>query len=100
MKNLMLDAIRAGIRTYDLAQPLHQNAPCAPAHPGFRFALVRRHGDVVRDDGVSSSSEMMMMSGHSGTHVDGLAHISCNGLLHGDLRATEVMGAAGFKCLG
>lgn len=100
MPNRLLDAIREGLRIFDLAQPLHQNAPCAPAHPGFRLALMRRHGDVVRDDGVSSSNELMMMSGHAGTHVDGLSHISCNGFLHGDIEASKAQGAAGFKCLG
>lgn len=64
------------------------------------MALLRRHGDAMREDGVSTSNEMIMLSGHAGTHVDSLAHVSCNGILHGGMQASEAQGHSGFKCLG
>ena len=42
-------------RVYDLAQPLEPATPSRPNHPPFRMALLRRHGDMVRADGSSTS---------------------------------------------
>lgn len=100
MNNPFLEAIRRGTRTFDLAQTLHPKLPCPASHPGFRFALMRRHGDGVRADGVSSANELMMMGGHTGTHIDSLAHVACNGLLFGGVEAAKVQSASGFSALG
>jgi kynurenine formamidase len=87
--NTLLDAIRLGIRVYDLAQPLDAGIPCSPNHPGFRMALQRRHGDAVRPDGGSAANELIVTGGHVGTHIDALAHVSQDGKLFG-----------GIDCLG
>ncbi len=96
----LLEAVRAGIRVYDLAQPLHPRIPHSPNHPGFRFALIRRHGDMVRADGGSAANDLLVTGGHTGTHVDALAHVSHEGLLHGGVDAARVQGAQGFSSLG
>jgi len=85
----LLEAVERGVRVFDLAQPLHAGIPCSPNHPGFRMALIRRHGDMVRDDGGSAASELIVTGGHVGTHIDALAHVSHDGLLHGGVSAAD-----------
>lgn len=87
-------------KVYDLGQPLEPNIPVSPNHPGFRLALMRRHGDMVRADGGSAANEMFVMGGHVGTHMDALAHVSHNGKLFGGIDAYENQVGGGFKQLG
>lgn len=87
-------------RVYDLGHPLEPQMPVSPNHPGFRLALLRRHGDMVRADGGSAANEMIVMGGHTGTHLDGLAHVSHNGKLYGGLDAHEAQTGGRFKALG
>ncbi len=84
-----LCAIAAGATVYDLAQPLEAQIPVSMNHPGFRMALLRRHGDMVRADGGSAANEMMVMGGHTGTHLDALCHVSHNGKLFGGEDASD-----------
>ena len=70
-------------KLYDLGQPYFAGMPHYPTHPPFARTLTRRHGDFVLDNGVSSSSEMLTLGGHVGTHIDALSHFSCDGKLHG-----------------
>jgi kynurenine formamidase len=87
--SMLLDSLARGCRVYDLAQPLETGIPCSPNHPGFRMALIRRHGDGVREDGGSAANEIIVTGGHVGTHVDALGHVSHEGLLHGGFSAAE-----------
>ena len=87
-------------RVYDLAQPLEPATPTSPNHPPFRMALMRRHGDTVRADGASAASELFTMGGHTGTHMDALAHVSSRGLLHGGVDAAEASRGGRFTTLG
>ena len=87
-------------RTYDLAHPLDPSMPVSPNHPGYRMALLRRHGDMVRGDGGSASNEMVVMGGHTGTHLDGLAHVSQDGKLHGGHDAVAAQTGGRFRQLG
>lgn len=86
----------ATVRVVDLAQPLHAAIPTSPNHPGFRHALLRRHGDAVRADGTSGANDLLVMGTHTGTHLDALAHISHEGRLHGDLSAAEAQTGGRF----
>lgn len=70
-------------KVYDLGQPYFVGMPHHPSHPPFLFSLTKRHGDYVGPNGASSSSESLGMSGHLGTHIDALSHISLGGRLHG-----------------
>jgi len=96
----LLEAIEAGVEVYDLAQPLCARTPHSPNHPPFRMALVRRHGDMVREDGSSAANELIVTSGHTGTHVDALAHVSYRGELHGGVPAEEAQRGGRFSKLG
>lgn len=87
----LLDAIAAGIAVYDLGRPLQTGIPSSPNHPGFRMTLLRRHGDMVREDGSSASNELIITGGHVGTHMDALAHVSYQGRLHGGVAVSDAM---------
>ncbi|MCA1983255.1 cyclase family protein [Nocardioides nematodiphilus] len=77
------------VSVIDLAQPLHPNIPVSPSHPGYKHALLRRHGDAVRVDGTSGANDMLVLGTHTATHMDALAHISHEGMLHGGVSAAE-----------
>jgi len=96
----LLGAIETGVEVYDLAQPLSARTPHSPNHPPFRMALMRRHGDMVREDGSSAANELIVTSGHTGTHVDALAHVSYRGELHGGVSAEEAQRGGRFSSLG
>jgi kynurenine formamidase len=94
-----LDSVVGG-QVYDLAHPLEPNMPVSPNHPGYRMALLRRHGDMVRSDGGSAANEMIVVGGHTGTHLDALAHVSHAGKLHGGVSAADVQTGGRFSLLG
>jgi kynurenine formamidase len=95
----LLEAV-ARARIYDLAHPLEEQIPVSPNHPGFALALKRRHGDRVRADGGSAANEMMMLGGHTGTHIDALCHVSHAGQLHGGALAADAQRGGRFTALG
>ncbi|MFV1998745.1 MAG: cyclase family protein [Acidimicrobiia bacterium] len=90
----------ADARVIDLANPLHRGMPVSPNHPPFQLSLMRRHGDMVREDGGSAANEIIVTGGHVGTHLDALAHVSHEGLLHGGIDAASVQSNLGFSELG
>jgi kynurenine formamidase len=89
----LLAAVSAGVRAYDLGRPMFIGMPQSQEHVPFRMAIGRRHGDRVRVDGTSGASEVIITGGHVGTHVDAIAHVSHEGLLHGGIDA-------GAACVG
>lgn len=95
----VLDAIRSA-PIYDLGQPLHVGMPVHPAHSPFFFSLAKRHGDVVRSDGCSACNDVVIMNGHTGTHLDAIGHIARDGRLHGGQPAAEAMGVGGLATGG
>lgn len=88
------------VEVVDLSHEMHRGMPVSPNHPPFQMALQRRHGDVVRTDGGSSANEIIVTGGHVGTHLDGLAHVSHDGLLHGGTPVQDVQGNDGFASHG
>lgn len=85
---------------FDLARPLYQGMSCSPNHPGFRLTLQRRHGDYLRSDGTSGSSELVVMGGHVGTHMDAFCHASKDGLLFGGVDAFDAQRGGRFSAHG
>ena len=69
--------------------------PHHPVHPPYLFSLVKKHGDYVTRDGVSSASEALALGGHVGTHIDALCHFSCGGILYDGTAAAAVQSYAG-----
>ena len=95
-----LGELLARAEVEDLAHGYFVGMPQSPNHPPFRFLLERRHGDIVRADGASAANELITLGGHVGTHIDALAHVSQDGLVHGGLKAADLQSNAGFAQLG
>lgn len=96
----LLEAIRAGVRVFDLSRPYTIGMPQSPNHPAYWHALPRRHGDMVREDGGSAANDIITMGTHVGTHMDALAHVSQDGLLHGGRDAADAQVGGRFAALG
>jgi len=95
----LLDELQRA-RVYDLAQPMERGMPVSPSHVPIQMALTRRHGDRTREDGSSGACELIVLSGHTGTHIDALCHISSKGKLFGGYDAVEASKSIGFSVLG
>lgn len=87
----LLDVVTAGLDVVDLGRPLFRGMPQSPNHPPYWHTLPRRHGDMVREDGSSAANDQIVMGTHVGTHIDALAHVSHDGLLHGGVPVDEAM---------
>lgn len=55
---------------------------------------------MVRADGGSAANDLIVTGTHVGTHIDALAHVSQDGLLHGGLDATEACISGGYQTHG
>jgi kynurenine formamidase len=91
--------LRSG-RQFDLSVPLEPAMPVSPVHTPFRMALTSRHGDWVRDGGVTGATELLVLSGHTGTHIDALCHVARDGVMFGGLDAKEASVGGRFTALG
>lgn len=90
----------AGHRAIDLSRPYVIGMPQSPNHPRYWHSLPRRHGDTVRGDGGSAANDVIMLGTHVGTHMDALAHVSHDGLLHGGIDASAASVGGRFRTLG
>jgi kynurenine formamidase len=88
-------------RIYDLEQPRYAGAPTFPAHePGVLLSLHRRHEPGLGEPR-SSASALLVMTEHSGTHIDALCHQAKDMQLHGGIPVdAKVQTPAGFTQLG
>src|SRR5262249_36070414 len=94
----LLAAITEGAKVYELSHAMTASMPIFPAHAPYSLALHRRHGDphpVKRKE--SFANEIIVTSGHSGTHIDALGHFSREGCLHGGIRVSEVETRDGIR---
>ena len=78
-------------------------SPACPSRPTIRASctsVTRRHGDMVRADGSSAANDLLVTGTHVGTHIDALAHVSHDGLLHGGAEAGAAMQGGRFMTHG
>jgi kynurenine formamidase len=96
----LADALRRA-RAYDLEQPRFAGAPSHPAHePGVLLNLHRRH-EAGTGEARTSASALLVMTEHSGTHLDALCHQAENMELHGGIPIDpSVQTWRGFTALG
>jgi kynurenine formamidase len=73
--------------------------PQRRTHPRYQFTPVRRHGDVTRESGLSTANELIVLCGHTGTHLDALGHASLRGRVHGGKRAADIESHEGLRVL-
>jgi kynurenine formamidase len=89
-----------GATVIDLAHVWERGMPVSPNHPAFQFAMMRRHGDLVRVDGGSAANEMFLLGGHVGTHIDALGHVSQDGVMYGGFEVEDSQANHGLTRLG
>src|SRR5207302_3893484 len=91
-------------RVYDLEQPRFRGMPIHPTHhPGYFYALHRRHRDTYRpaEHGPrSAASGVLTMMEHSGTHLDALCHQANCLTLFGGIPTDSAETPTGFTHLG
>jgi kynurenine formamidase len=100
MSDRIVEVVTEGVEVFDLGRPLFVGMPKAGAHPDFRLLVDRRHGDSVRQDETSGSSELFIMGGHVGTHIDALSHISYRGKLYGGIDVADAFENGRYSKLG
>jgi kynurenine formamidase len=76
------EVVTAG-RIVELSHVLTMDMPHSPSHPPFMFRLTKLHGDARDTDEFTVSSDMFTMGSHNGTHMDGLGHVGCCGMVYG-----------------
>ncbi len=86
--------VRTG-RVWELGHELHRGMPVHPHHPSFTLSLSKRHGDAYREGGYSTANDLIVLSGHHGTHMDALGHVSVHGRLHGGVDADRAQRGLG-----
>lgn len=105
---IALDAITNGalveavtsMEVVDLGHDWFVGMPVAPVHAPYVFTLARRHADTPRDDGTGTANEVVLLSGHTGTHIDAFGHAAADDQLHGGLSAGETTTGGALKALG
>jgi kynurenine formamidase len=84
--NVELDDVLAKLvaaTEFDLEQPRSQDAPSLAVHaPGYVYVLHRRH-ELGVSEARTTAAGLLMMSEHSGTHIDALCHQAERGRLFG-----------------
>jgi kynurenine formamidase len=76
-------------RVFDLGQPIFPGMPHHPNQPPFGYTLLKKHGDIKLQDGISFCSDVFMMGGHTGTHLDAVPHVAQNNLVFNDEDITD-----------
>lgn len=87
-------------RIVELGNKLEDGMPVSPNHPGFKMALIRRHGDRVSPDGLSGSNELIVTGGHVGSHIDALCHAAEHGRMYGGVDAQEACAGGKYTVHG
>jgi kynurenine formamidase len=88
-------------RVFDLEQPRYAGAPTFLVHePGLLLQLHRRHEPGLGESRTSASA-LLVMTEHSGTHIDALCHQAEDLQLHGGIPVdASVQTSTGFTRLG
>ncbi len=91
-------------KVYPLAHVLEPGIPQHWFHGEFQYATFRRHSDTLNlfnsKNRVSAMNMELSMADHTGTHIDGLSHISIDGKLYNDNDAQSITGTFGTSKLG
>ena len=89
---------------YDLEQPRTMDMPSPPQRLAYSYALTRRHRDNYAPNKTgprSSATGNIIMTDHSGTHIDAIAHQAADLHLYGGVEVTpQVETTNGFTVHG
>ncbi len=84
-----LRAIARASRVFDLGVELFPGMPHVPLHGPFGYAMTREHGDFMYAGGACAAVDTIFCTGHTGTHIDALGHVSRDMQLHGGVDAAS-----------
>ena len=88
-------------KIYDLSHSFHRGMSQPPFLPPFVFTQASQHGNKIHEGDITTASELICLTCHTGTHIDGLGHIAKEGKLFGGIDASQVQGGwEGLKALG
>lgn len=89
-----MDSTSGRERVFDLSQPLDEAVPVHHSIVPFSMEMISRHGEFVLPGGESFAIERIEMCTHTGTHIDAIGHVSCNGVFFGghDAAAAQASG--------
>jgi kynurenine formamidase len=91
----------AAAEVIDLGHELFAGMPVHESHPPFLYTPYHRHGDWTLEGDYWGTNELMVLTGHTGTHVDALSHIAYRGRFFDGSSALESLdGVSGFRRLG
>jgi kynurenine formamidase len=89
-------------RVFDLGQVIFPGMPHHPNQPPFGYTLLKKHGDVILGEKkISFCNDIFMMGGHTGTHLDAVAHVACNNRVFKEVDITDLQDYQnGLKIMG
>jgi kynurenine formamidase len=89
-------------RVFDLGQPIFPGMPHHPNQPPFGYTLLKKHGDITLEkEKISFCNDVFMMGGHTGTHLDAVAHVARNNRIYKDVDITDLQDYQnGLKVMG
>jgi kynurenine formamidase len=80
--------------TYSLAQRISSRLPTAPARPRVAHFMTRDGGDYAsgqrRPGGFQFADDVVTLPLHVGSHIDGLCHAWCGGLLYNGVPESQI----------
>lgn len=77
-------------KIFDLGQPYFPGMPHHPNQPPFGRVLLKKHGDItLGQNRTSFCSDLIMTGGHTGTHLDAVAHVACDNRIYKDVDVTD-----------
>ena len=103
MSSELLSLVGGG-RVYSLAHPISEETPFADTTSAFARRLRRTHADPFDEGPFREAAEILEMSCHMATHIEGLCHIAevVDGepLLYGGTPSGHALNGAAFTELG
>ena len=91
-------------KTYNLAHVLEEGIPSLSFRGQFLYSTFRRHSLDLKSPGkmndAGGMNTRLEMADHTGTHIDGLNHVSIGERLYNGNLSEEIMGTFGTTKLG
>ena len=91
-------------KAYNLAHVLEEGIPSLAFHGQFLYSTFRRHSLDLKSPGKLSDAGGMNtrleMADHTGTHIDGINHVSIGDRLYNGHISEEIIGSSGTFKLG
>jgi len=88
-------SVARGSKVFDLGVELFPGMPHIPLHGPFGYSMIREHGDLMYPEGACAAVDTFFCTGHTGTHIDALGHVSKDMKLHGGVDAASAQSKTG-----